>query len=85
MRIQAGVKSIAMGGPPNTNPIQGVGGIKGAQILEVDDVQYEHQQAIAQTTDVGKIATLKEFTGLPVARSLSTGLNVRDNILSNCR
>lgn len=81
MRIQAGVKSIAMGGRPNRNPIQGVGGIKGAQILGFGDVQNEAQQAIAQTTDAGKIATLSELTGLPVARSLSTGLNVRDNIL----
>jgi hypothetical protein len=81
MRIQAGVRSIAMGGRPNANPIQGVGGIKGAQILAFSDVQFEAQQAIAQTTDQGKIATLNELTGLPVARSLSTGLNVRDNIL----
>ena len=81
MRIQGGVKSIAMGGRPNTDPIQGVGGIKGAQILAFSDIQTEAQQAIAQTKDAGKIATLKELTGLPVARSLATGVNVRDNIL----
>ena len=30
MRLQGGVKSIAMGGRPNRNPIQGAGGIKGS-------------------------------------------------------
>jgi hypothetical protein len=81
MRIQAGVKSIAMGGRPNTDPIQGVGGIKGAQILAFSDILSEAQSAIAQTTDADKISTLKELTDLPIARSSSTGVNVRDNIL----
>ena len=31
MRLQAGVKSIAMGGRPKVGPIQGIGGVKGAQ------------------------------------------------------
>jgi hypothetical protein len=30
MRINRGVKSIAMGGRPNASPIQGIGGTKGA-------------------------------------------------------
>lgn len=33
LRTQAGIKSVAMGGRPIVGPIQGVGGIKGAQSL----------------------------------------------------
>lgn len=81
MRIQAGVKSIAMGGRPNKNPIQGIGGIKGAQILSFNSIMSSAQQAIAQSSDPKKIATLKELTDLPMARSIASGANVRDNIL----
>lgn len=81
MRLQGGVKSIAMGGRPNTNPIQGVGGIKGAQIFGFGDFQYYAQLAISQTTDADKISTLNQLSLLPVYRSTSTGINLRDNIL----
>jgi hypothetical protein len=38
MRTQGGVKSIAMGGRPIAGPIQGLGGIKGAESLGFEDV-----------------------------------------------
>jgi hypothetical protein len=70
-----------MGGRPNKNPIQGVGGIKGAQIFAFSDFQAYAQLAIDQTSDGDKISTLNELTSLPVSRSTATGLNIRDNIL----
>lgn len=82
MRLQGGVKSIAMGGRPNKNAIQGVGGIKGAQNLAFQEIQLGAQLAIAQTTDTEKIATLsKLLSPLPLARSTAAGINLRDNIL----
>lgn len=80
MRLQGGVKSIAFGGRPNTNPIQGIGGIKGAQILGFDSIYSIAQEAIELTEDKEKISRLNNLTSLPLARSSSTGANVRDNI-----
>ncbi|WYZ44786.1 hypothetical protein EsH8_VIII_000102 [Colletotrichum jinshuiense] len=34
MQIQGGVKTVVMGGRPNNEPMQGVGGVKGAEVLE---------------------------------------------------
>jgi hypothetical protein len=80
MRIQAGVKSIAMGGRPIAGPIQGVGGIKGAESLGWNDVWTYANKALAEATpDQSKI--LAKLTKIPVDRSSSSGLNVRDNIL----
>jgi hypothetical protein len=82
MRLQGGVKSIAMGGRPNRNPIQGVGGIKGSQNLGFNDIQFGAELAIIQTTYTEKIATLsKLLSPLPLARSTAAGINLRDNIL----
>ena len=84
MRLQAGVKSIAMGGRPTAGPIQGVGGIKGAQILGFGDVYNYAQQALVSPPNsptAEQIATLNKLTEFPINRSLTTGLNVRDNIL----
>lgn len=78
MRIQGGVKSIAMGGRPNTNPIQGVGGIKGAQILAFSDIQSYAQQTINQTTAAGRISTSVDLPPYPwaavQARALMSGI-----------
>jgi hypothetical protein len=81
MRLQGGVKSVAMGGRPNTNPIQGVGGIKGAQVFGFADINFYAQYAIAQTNDTEKIDTLNKLTLLPSNRSSAAGVNLRDNIL----
>lgn len=42
MRTQGGVKTIAMGGRPQAGPIQGVGGIKGAEILSWSSKKVFH-------------------------------------------
>lgn len=82
MRIQAGVKTIAMGGRPKAGPIQGVGGIKGAQILSWSAINSWAQFAlqIGTATPEEKIA-LESLTTLPISRSTSSGINIRDNIL----
>jgi hypothetical protein len=80
MRTQAGVKSIAMGGRPTPGPIQGVGGIKGAETLGWSDV-YAYATDAALTACPEQAAILSRLNNLPVNRSLTAGLNVRDNIL----
>lgn len=84
LRIQAGVKSVAMGGRPTAGPIQGVGGIKGAQVLDWSSVLYYNEWALAQAganiTDAQE-AALTRFNGLAPNRSSAAALNARDQIL----
>jgi hypothetical protein len=86
MRIQAGVKSIAMGGLPSTSPIQGVAGTKGANNYQFGIIQYlaglaletgtfEQQQKWANWT------AMTDLNLLAVNRSNDNSVNVRDHIL----
>jgi hypothetical protein len=81
MRTQAGVKSIAMGGRPIAGPIQGVGGIKGAESLGWEDIWKYASAATPATPAQQKI--LDRLNHIPVDRSSSSGVNTRDNILSD--
>jgi hypothetical protein len=83
MRLQAGVKSIAFGGRPNTDPIQAIGGVKGA-----NNYPYNYIETLASVplgnASPGQIANwtaLTAYTDLPTNRSTDNSLNVRDNIL----
>lgn len=85
LRIQGGVKSIAMGGRPQEGAIQGVGGIKGSQVAEWSDV-YEYNVFGLERGDSvgmtdGQKASLSRYSDLPVNRSSSAAVNVRDQIL----
>lgn len=82
MRIQAGVKSVAFGGRPSSGAIQGVGGIKGAQVLSFDDIYYYAQLAASSPNATPEdIAILNRLTTFPIERSTSTAVNLRDAIL----
>lgn len=45
LKNQGGVRTIAVGGQPKFGPMQGIGGTKGAQSFEWDDVQIRSQIA----------------------------------------
>lgn len=84
LRLQGGVRSIAMGGRPRPGPIQGVGGIKGAQTLGFDDVYADAQYALAvgqHVVDPAQRAALLRYSDLAVNRSTAAALNTRDQIL----
>ncbi|TGO52774.1 hypothetical protein BCON_0135g00230 [Botryotinia convoluta] len=82
MRIQAGVKSIAFGGRPSSGAIQGVGGIKGAQVLSFDSIYYYAQFAASSPNATPEdIAILNRLTTFPIERSTATSINLRDAIL----
>jgi hypothetical protein len=85
MRLQGGVKSIAIGGRPNTGPIQGIGGVKGANNAGYDYLEYLAQYAYDSGTPAQKQwsnwTSLTDLTLLPVNRSTDTSINLRDNIL----
>lgn len=83
LRIQGGVKSIAMGGRPQAGPIQGVGGVKGSQVLEWTDVYGFNQWALENAVDITdeQTAALERYNLLAVNRSSAAALNARDQIL----
>ncbi|KAK4161565.1 hypothetical protein QBC43DRAFT_357679 [Cladorrhinum sp. PSN259] len=81
LRHQANVKSIAMGGRPNPGLIQGVGGVKGAQVLQFSNVYSYAQRYLPSAQNDAQRAELSRFSSLPMNRSTSAALNVRDQIL----
>ncbi|KAI6244692.1 Peptidase S41 family protein ustP [Erysiphe necator] len=82
MRELGGVKSIAMGGRPNSGPTQGVGGVKGSQILLWNDI-YEYAQSALLNATEDQAKNLRRLTSLPISRSGAAAANVRDAILTN--
>lgn len=81
LRINGGVKSVAMGGRPKEGLIQGVGGIKGSQTLGYSDVYSYVSQALTQATTDEQRAALERYTTIPLQRSAAAALNTRDQIL----
>ncbi|KAK0620996.1 hypothetical protein B0T14DRAFT_538188 [Immersiella caudata] len=81
---ETGVKSVAMGGRPDTSTtIQGVGGVKGSQAWSFRTV-FEYTQAAKRHStinDTDLIVQLDRFTSYVESRSSYTSLNVRDEIL----
>ncbi|KAE8146592.1 hypothetical protein BDV25DRAFT_162185 [Aspergillus avenaceus] len=87
LRIQAGVKSIAIGGRPSTGSMQGIGGVKGANNFAFDYIHSLAQLAYGSGTSEQQQSdnwtSLAELSLLPSNRSTDTSINVRDNILSD--
>ncbi|KAJ4289798.1 hypothetical protein N0V90_011129 [Kalmusia sp. IMI 367209] len=80
---QAGVKTIAFGGRTNAEPIQAVGGVKGANIYQWSFIQNYATDAIALASAERKEeyenSVLKEYKNLRVLnRAYAYGANVRD-------
>ena len=85
MRTQAGVKSIAVGGRPTYNPMQGIGGVKGANNFGFDYINFLAQLAYQSGTPEQQAwanwTTLTDLNLLAYNRSTDNSINVRDNIL----
>ncbi|OIW32669.1 peptidase s41 family protein [Coniochaeta ligniaria NRRL 30616] len=82
LRLQGGVKSVAFGGRPQPGPIQGVGGVKGAQTLSYGNINYyvEYAASLGNSTPEQR-AALARYSELPVQRSTASAVNSRDAIL----
>lgn len=83
MRLQGGVKSIAFGGRPNTDPIQAIGGVKGANNYPYNYILTLASVPLGNASPGQKAnwTALTAYTELPTNRSTDNSLNVRDNIL----
>lgn len=74
------VKTVAMGGRPKAGPIQGVGGIKGSQVLQYGDIFGLIDLVSRKSNDTAVKAELKRYTPLPILRSSAAAVNTRDEI-----
>ncbi|KAF2182762.1 peptidase S41 family protein-like protein [Zopfia rhizophila CBS 207.26] len=89
MKQQAGVKTIAMGGRSNKNPIQAIGGVKGTNNYQWGYIQSLAQQAkiIAPADQKDKFnnSVLSAYASdIPYQRAASNpGVNVRDGLRQN--
>lgn len=82
MRLQGGVKSIAFGGRPSSGAIQGIGGIKGAQVTSFADIYTYAQIAVKSPNATPEdLAILNRLTTFPFDRSTAASINLRDAIL----
>ncbi|KAF2797233.1 hypothetical protein K505DRAFT_269916 [Melanomma pulvis-pyrius CBS 109.77] len=92
LKNQGGVRTIAIGGQPKFGPMQGIGGTKGAQSFEWDDVQTRtqviyflgspDQQREWNKTDLGKTAwaTSLFMRSAYSGGRAAGGINLRDNL-----
>jgi Peptidase family S41 len=85
LRTQAGVKSIAIDGRPSTNPMQAIGGVKGANNADftfqnfLATFAYESLPANQKNSSAAQI--FQEYGLYPYYRATDTSINIRDNIL----
>ncbi|KAG9949365.1 hypothetical protein KCU85_g4440, partial [Aureobasidium melanogenum] len=84
MRREAGVKTIALGGRPSLHPMQGVGGVKGANMYTwshifgaVNNAKGFAEKLLYQ--DLNSTA-LGRYTSLALARATVAAVNSRDGI-----
>ncbi|KAH8896236.1 hypothetical protein GQ53DRAFT_792162 [Thozetella sp. PMI_491] len=83
MRIQGGVKSIALGGRPTRDAIQGVGGVKGALVLDMGTIGGMAFNHLFLATTDEQIAALDKYGEFAVVRTTASTVNARDQILRN--
>lgn len=83
LRIQGGVKSVTFGGRPVAGPMQGVGGVKGAQVLKYSDILRYVQRANKLTNNANRRKEFARFGDLAMKRTTAAAVNVRDQILQD--
>jgi hypothetical protein len=86
MKWQGDVKTIAFGGRPVSAPMQGVGGVKGAQVSSFERVYNLTRNIIRldgslTSIDKAQRSAFERLTDLPLKRGTGSSLNIRDQIL----
>lgn len=77
---EVGVKTVVLGGRSNSNKIQAVGGVKGANVFQWSFIQSYCEQAIG-INDTLQDSLLKEYKASRATdRAWAYGINVRDAV-----
>jgi hypothetical protein len=84
MTQQAGVKTIAMGGRSNKEPIQAIGGVKGVNNFQMGYIQQSAQYAIRYDGSLNS-SILREdyYSDIVFSRATGYSVNVRDGVRQN--
>lgn len=81
---QTGVKTIAMGGRSNGNPIQAIGGVKGVNNYGYSYIQAAAQNAVRYDRSLNSSILRRDYyDDLPFSRASSAGVNNRDGLRKN--
>jgi hypothetical protein len=81
---QTGVKTIAMGGRSNKNPIQAIGGVKGVNNYAFGYIQNIAQTAVRYDRSLNSSILKRDYyNDVPFARAYSAGVNNRDGLRRN--
>ncbi|KAF2026793.1 peptidase S41 family protein [Setomelanomma holmii] len=92
LKNQGAVRTIAIGGRPQSGPLQGVGGTKGAQVFSWDDIQVRmqalfflgspEQRAHWNNTDLGRTAFATQLFRRSAYQDgrIAGGVNLKDNL-----
>jgi hypothetical protein len=84
MTQQAGVKTIAMGGRSNKNPIQAVGGVKGVNNYQMGFIQQNAQYAVRFDQSLNtSILRSDYYSDIVFSRAAASAVNVRDGLRQN--
>lgn len=85
MTHQAGIKTIALGGRPNKDPIQAIGGTKGTNNYPFGYIQELAAVTLGSGTEaqIANWTSVTAYNILPMNRSTDNSINVRDNILKD--
>lgn len=81
LHLQGGVKSIAMGGRPQRGPMQAIGGVKGAQSLDLYSIQNYAYIASQLTNSTDAQSKLSRLSSVYLLNRLRFNVNARDQIL----
>jgi hypothetical protein len=80
----AGVKTIAMGGRSNKNPMQAIGGTKGVNNYQFGFIQQSAQNAIKYDPSLNSSILRQDYyQDIVYARSTGAGVNSRDGLRVN--
>ncbi|KAH7073743.1 hypothetical protein BKA63DRAFT_514714 [Paraphoma chrysanthemicola] len=78
---QAGVKTIAMGGRSNKDPIQAIGGVKGVNNYAFGYIQSSAQMAVRFDKSLNSSILRRDYySDLPFLRASTYGVNNRDGL-----
>ena len=86
MKQQAGVKTIAMGGRSNKNPIQAIGGVKGVNNYAFGFIQQTVQYAVKFDPSLNESILVDDYySDIVFSRAVSGagGVNTRDGLRAN--
>ncbi|CEJ82043.1 hypothetical protein VHEMI02135 [[Torrubiella] hemipterigena] len=81
LKRQGGVKSVVFGGRPTRDAMQGVGGVKGAQVLTYSSIYDYIKNGRGLSRNNADLKEFARYNTLADSRTIYAGINVRDAVI----